>query len=66
MTTQNLNRIVSWRTKKTDVGFEYIVFSFDHNVPNAVHEKGTLNTRAKACGRAKKVCKYLRGVANAA
>lgn len=56
----NVQRVVSWNTKKTAAGFEFRVYSFDYQVADVEHARGTLPTRAQAVARAKQWVRYIK------
>lgn len=60
MTTSQINRVVSWSTTKTAAGYEFKVYSFDHETPVVVHASGTLQTRAQAAAKAKAWTRYIK------
>jgi hypothetical protein len=51
---EHINRVVTWRTKKVDNGFEFRVFSLDYKKDTIIHKTGVLPTRARAVTQAKK------------
>ena len=60
MNTNQVNRVVSWSTTKTEAGYEFKVYSFDHETPVVVHAFGTMRTRAQAASRAKAWTRYIK------
>jgi len=58
----NINRAISWKTKKVENGFMAIVTSFDYKVARVLHFEQTYKTRAIAKSNAQKAVRYLKSV----
>lgn len=55
-----MSNVISWRTKKTPNGFEFLVVELAYQVKTEILKTGVLPTRARAVARAKKWVRHLK------
>jgi len=48
------DRVITWRTRKTEAGYEYRVYSLGYQVPAETLKTGVVATRAMATLRGKR------------
>lgn len=58
--------VITWKTKKTDTGFDWFVIEVLYGQDNVVLKSGTLKTRAQAKGQAQRWVRFLKHEARAA
>lgn len=52
--------VITWRTRKVDGGFEYVVYSFGYQIPTETLKTGVVRTRAIATRLGKQWAAHLK------
>ena len=61
-----LDKTITWKTTKTEAGFQFRVYAFGYQVPSQELKVGVCDSRAKAVLQAKKWSRYLKSQQKAA
>jgi len=61
-----MSNVITWRTKKTETGFEWFVIEIRYGQDNVILKTGTCKTRARAKGLAQRWVRFLKHETKAA